>query len=100
LAFPPALDITFSAALIVPVILGFLVGLLLKKVLKVGILIAVIILVLIAIGVVAPDQVIKPLVSLARSGTALSGKVKEIASYLPYSSVTFLIGLALGFYKG
>ncbi len=26
-------------------------------------------------------------------------KVKEVAGFLPYSSVTFLIGLAVGFYR-
>ena len=30
---------------------------------------------------------------------ALTSKVSQIAGYLPYSSVTFIIGLAVGFFK-
>lgn len=96
----PALDLTFSLAVIAPLIVGFVVGLLVKKVIKIGVLLAILVLILIGLGVLAPNQVIQPLLSLVRSGPALASKVKEVASYLPYSSVTFLIGLAVGFYKG
>jgi hypothetical protein len=33
------------------------------------------------------------------SGPALTSKVSQIAGYLPYSSITFIIGLAVGFFK-
>jgi uncharacterized membrane protein (Fun14 family) len=100
MVLPPSLSLTFSAAVIVPIILGFIIGLIVKKVLKIGLLVAILVLVLIAIGVLAPDQVLTPIVSLARSGPSLTSKVGQIAGYLPYSSITFLIGLAAGFYKG
>lgn len=97
---PPDLSTTFLAALIVPLILGFLVGLIAKGLLKVGVAIAVLILVLIAIGTITPSQIIGPLVSLFKSGEAYTSKVNQISGYLPYSSVTFLLGLVVGFFKG
>ena len=97
---PPDLSTTFLAALLVPLILGFLVGLIAKGLLKVGIAIAVLVVVLIALGAITPNQVIGPLVALFRSGGAYTSKVNQISGYLPYSSVTFLVGLVVGFFKG
>jgi hypothetical protein len=97
---PPDLSTTFLAALLVPLILGFLVGIIAKGLLKVGIAIALLVIVLIAIGTITPAQVIGPVVALFRSGQALTTKVDAIAGYLPYSSVTFLLGLVVGFFKG
>ncbi|QQG49105.1 MAG: hypothetical protein HY247_01980 [archaeon] len=97
---PPDLSLTFLVAAILPLIIGFIVGLIIKSVLKIGILIAVIVLALIFLGIVSPDQVLTPLVSLFRSGSSLAGQVERLAGYLPYSSITFIIGLALGFWKG
>lgn len=91
---------TFLAALIVPLILGFLVGIIAKGVLKVGLAIVALVIVLIAIGTITPGQVIGPIVTLFRSGQSYTSKVDQIAGYLPYSSVTFLLGVILGFFKG
>ncbi len=97
---PPDASLTFILALLVPLILGFLVGIIIKSALKIGIAIAIIILLLIAIGILTPDQVLPPIISLFRSGSALATKVTEIAGFLPYSSITFIIGLIIGFFKG
>ena len=97
---PPDLSTTFLVAAILPLIIGFIVGVIIKSALKIGILIAVIVLILIAIGIITPAQVIQPLLSLFKSGSALSSEAQRVAGYLPYSSVTFLIGLAIGFLKG
>jgi len=97
---PPDLSTTFLAALIVPLILGFLVGIIAKGILKVGIAIAVLVIILIALGTITPSQVIGPLVSLFRSGSQYTSKVSQISGFLPYSSVTFLLGLVIGFFKG
>ncbi len=97
---PPDTSITFIVALLVPLILGFLVGIVIKSAIKIGITIAIIILVLIAIGVLTPAQVLQPLLSLFRSGSSLATKVRAVAGFLPYSSITFIIGLIVGFFKG
>ena len=97
---PPDLSTTFIASLVVPVILGVLVGLVVKAALKIGVAIAIVVLILIALGTISPDQVLKPVLGLFRSGSALTTEVTRIAGYLPYSSLTFLVGLAIGFWKG
>ncbi len=97
---PPDTSITFVVALLVPLILGFLVGIIVKSALKIGIAIAIIILVLIALGVLTPEQVLTPLLTLFRSGSSLVTKVRQVAGFLPYSSITFIIGLIIGFFRG
>jgi hypothetical protein len=96
---PPDASATFIVSLLVPLVLGFLVGIVIKGALKIGAAIAVIALLLIFVGILSPSQLIQPIMSLARSGPALTSKVHQIAGYLPYSSVTFVIGLAVGFFK-
>jgi hypothetical protein len=97
---PPVLSTTFLAALVVPLILGFLVGIIAKGILKLGFAIAVLVIVLIVIGTTTPDQVIGPIVAIFRSGQAYTSKVGQISGYLPYSSATFLLGLVVGFFRG
>jgi len=96
---PPALNTTFILSLLVPVVIGFLVGMIIKSALKIGAAVAIIVLLLIFGGVLTPSQVIQPLLGLAKSGPALTTAVNRVAGYLPYSSVMFLIGLAIGFFK-
>jgi len=96
----PDLSTTFLVAAIVPLILGFIVGVIIRSALKIGIAIAVIILLLIATGIISPNQVLQPLLSWAKSGPALVSYAQRVAGYLPYSSLTFLIGLAVGLWKG
>ena len=96
----PDLSITFLVAAILPLILGFVVGLIIKSVLKIGIALAVIALFLIVLGMITPEQVLTPLLSLAKSGSSLTAEVQRVAGFLPYSSITFLVGLVLGFLKG
>jgi uncharacterized membrane protein (Fun14 family) len=97
---PPDTSTTFIAALIIPLILGFLVGLIAKSILRIGVAIILLILILMWAGIIAPDQVVGPIVSFFRSGSSYATKVKQVAGYLPYASVTFLIGAVLGFLKG
>lgn len=97
---PPDLSTTFLVAAILPLIIGFIVGVVIKSALKIGILLAVLVLVLIGLGIITPGQVIQPLLSLFRSGSALSAEAERVAGYLPYSSITFLVGLVIGFLKG
>jgi len=96
----PNLSTTFIAALLVPLILGFLVGIVAKSLMKVALAIVAIIIILIAIGTITPNQVVGPIVALFRSGSSYTSKVSQISGYLPYSSVTFIVGLIVGFYKG
>ncbi len=96
---PPDSSTTFLAAVVIPLIIGFLVGTIAKGVLKIGVALIVLVLLLIALGTISPDQIIGPLVGLVRSGSTYADKVKQVAGYLPYSSITFIVGLAVGFFK-
>jgi hypothetical protein len=96
----PELSTTFLVAAILPLILGFIVGLIVKSVLKIGILLAAIVIILILLGIITPDQILTPLLGLFKSGSGLANDVRRLGSFLPYSSVTFIIGLAIGFLKG
>lgn len=97
---PPDLNTTFVVAVLVPLILGFIVGVIIRSAMKIGIALVVIVIILIALGIVTPSQVIQPLMSLVKSGPALTSTVNRLAGYLPYSSLTFIIGLAVGLLKG
>ncbi|MDV3277483.1 MAG: hypothetical protein LYZ69_03330 [Nitrososphaerales archaeon] len=97
---PPNLSTTFLVVTIAPLIIGFLVGIIAKGMLKVGLAVAVLIGVLIVLGTVAPNQIIGPVASLIASGQAYVEKVKQISGYLPYASITFILGLLVGFFKG
>ena len=95
----PDLSVTFLIAAIVPLILGFIVGMIIKSVIKIGIAIALLIIILILLGTITPDQVLKPLLSIVKSSGTLPSYVQRVAGYLPYSSITFIIGLAIGFLR-
>src|SRR5713226_8569926 len=85
---PPDTSTTFLAAILVPLILGFLVGTIAKGIFKVAVAAGVLVLILIVLGMISPQQVIGPVVALFRTGSSYTGKVSQIAGYLPYSSVT------------
>lgn len=97
---PPDLSTTFLVAAILPLIVGFIVGVIIKSAVKIGIAIAVLVIVLIALGILTPTQVLQPILSLVHSGSSISAYANRVAGYLPYSSLTFIIGLAVGLLKG
>lgn len=97
---PPDLSATFIIAALVPLIIGFIVGLLIKSFLKIGLLITAILLLLIIAGFLSPDQVLKPILGFLKSSSTVSDWVKRVAGYLPYTSLTFVLGLIVGFLKG
>lgn len=97
---PPDLSTTFLVAAIVPLIIGFVVGVIIRSAIKIGIALAVLVILLIALGILTPGEVLTPILSLVKSGSALTAYANRVAGYLPYSSLTFIIGLAVGLLKG
>ena len=97
---PPDLTTTFLVAAIVPLIIGFIVGIIVRSFLKIGLALVVLAILLIALGIITPSQILTPLLSLVKSGGTLTSYVQRVAGYLPYSSLTFIIGLAVGLLKG
>jgi uncharacterized membrane protein (Fun14 family) len=96
----PDTSIAFWVALLLPLVLGIIVGLIVKSVIKIGLALAILAVILIFLGIVTPDQVLQPILSLAKQGPALTAEVQRLSGFLPYSSATFIIGLAIGFFKG
>ncbi len=97
---PPDLSTTFIIAALLPLVIGFIVGLLIKTVLKIGLIIAVVLLLLIIAGFLSPGQVLTPLIGFLKSSSTAAAWVNRVAGYLPYSSLTFIVGLVIGFLKG
>lgn len=84
---------------IIPLIMGLLVGAIIKRTIKLLTILIALFLVLVATGAVSlsfPDiynRAMELLPKLIEPGS-------EVLNVLPYSSVTFLIGLALGLWRG
>src|SRR5512139_3188767 len=85
--------------LVLPFIIGLLVGIVVKHGLKLLIAIAALVIVLVATGylnITFQDTLSKALQLLPK----LINTGQWVLDLLPYSAATFLIGLALGLWKG
>lgn len=97
MSVPP--EVAWIVPIVVPFIIGLLVGAAIKRALKLMMVIVAIVIVLVATGAVSLtfrdiyDQALKLLPTLKELGGGILG-------VLPYSSVAFLIGLALGLWRG
>lgn len=91
-------------AWIVPIVIPFLIGLILGVVVKKTIKLILAIVVLIAILVIVGYTQLPAFEDIARAATKylpmLWAEAGPLINILPYSSATFLIGLALGLWKG
>jgi len=96
-SIPPA--IAWIVPVVLPFIIGLLIGILVKKGLKLLIVLAALIIILIVTGILSVsfsdlfNQAMKILPQLYNSGQGW-------LNVLPYSSITFIIGLVLGFVFG
>lgn len=94
---PP--EFAWIVPVVIPFIIGLLVGFIVKRTVKWIFCVVALVLVLAATGYVSftfqdiYDNAMKFLPKIIETGTGL----KDV---LPYSSATFLIGLALGLWKG
>jgi len=97
MSIPP--EIAWIVPVVVPFIIGLLVGAVIKKALTLVVLIIALVIVLVATGVVSltfQDIWEKAMQFLPRLYETGSGLI----NVLPYSSAAFLVGLALGLWKG
>lgn len=97
MSVPP--EVAWIVPILVPFIIGLLVGAAIKRTLKLVMIITALVIVLVATGALSLtfrdiyDKAMEVLPTLVDLG----GGLKDV---LPYSSVSFLIGLALGLWKG
>ena len=95
-----------SEALVPSIILlaiGFLVGIVIKKTVKLGLAILTLVGVLIAVGYINLQLNESSQETIYRAfsyGVPLVTQASRVASILPISSAAFLVGLALGIWKG
>lgn len=87
-------------ALVGPLIIGFLVGVLAKRVMSLAAALIALFIALAALGYISPEQVTAFLKQLGYAANEASTYATELKSAMPYSSLTFLLGLALGLWKG
>ena len=97
---PPDGSFTFIGSVLVALAIGFLIGALARAFVKIGVVLLAIAVVTIALGWIEPNQIIQPVVKLVETGPELAEKVKQVSGYLPYSTLAFVGGLLLGFFKG
>jgi uncharacterized membrane protein (Fun14 family) len=94
MSIPP--EIAWLIPVVLPFIIGLLVGVVIKKGFKLMIAVVALVIVLVATGVLSLT-----LPGLFDEAMKLLPKLYDVGAgwlnVLPYSSVTFLIGLALGF---
>ena len=94
---PP--EIAWIVPVIVPAIIGLLVGVIVKHSIKLMFAIAALVILLVLTGYVSLtfqdvfDQAMKFLPKIIGTGSG-------VIDVLPYSATTFIIGLALGLWKG
>jgi len=87
-------------AFVGPFVVGLLVGVLAKRVLSVALILIALFMVLAAIGYMSPEQVTGLLQQLGYAAKDALDNAMKIKDAVPYSSVAFLIGLAIGLWKG
>ncbi|MDT7891488.1 MAG: hypothetical protein RQ952_01970 [Thermoproteota archaeon] len=86
-----------AIALVVPFLLGLLVGYILKQSIKILVAVAIIILILLAIGAINISVLEYGFKHILAYGVSAIEAAKAVAAVLPFSSILFIIGLAIGF---
>lgn len=80
--------------------LGLLIGLLIRKIITAGLIALAIIILLIATGYLSPTQVEQIGQSLLANASHYILMLESLRVYIPYNSVSFIIGLVIGLAKG
>ena len=97
MATPP--EIAWIVPIVVPLIIGLLLGFIIKHTIKIMFAVAALVILLVFFGfitITVQDVFAQALKLLPR----IIGTGSELVDVLPYSSLTFIIGLALGLWKG
>jgi MFS-type transporter involved in bile tolerance (Atg22 family) len=87
-------------AFVGPFVVGLLVGVLAKRVLSEALILIALFIALAALGYTLPEQVTGLLQQLGYAAEDALDRAMKIKDAVPYSSVAFLIGLAIGLWKG
>jgi uncharacterized membrane protein (Fun14 family) len=84
--------------------IGLFIGIIVKKALKLGLAILSLVILLAATGYITvnPQHIFQGVIQYAFSpgSTAAASQAAGLVSILPYASAAFLVGLAVGIWKG
>jgi uncharacterized membrane protein (Fun14 family) len=86
--------------LVGPFVVGLLVGVLVKRIVSVAVVLAALFIALVALGYTSPQQVTQILQQIGYSAKDAVTTAMNLKNAVPYSSLAFLIGLAIGLWKG
>ena len=86
--------------LVGPFVVGLLVGVLAKRIVSVAVVLAALFIALTALGYTSPQQVAQILQQIGYSAKDAVATAMNLRNAIPYSSLAFLIGLAIGLWKG
>jgi len=89
-----------AAALAGPFIIGLLVGILAKRLLSAALVLVALFIALAALGYTSPSQVATMLQQIGYAAKDAIAQAQWLKDTVPYSSAAFLIGLAIGLWKG
>ncbi|MGB9725011.1 MAG: hypothetical protein ACPLZF_00850 [Nitrososphaeria archaeon] len=85
---------------IVPFIIGLIVGVIIKRALKLVLALIILLIVLVAVGYTQLPTFEEIARAALKYLPILWAEASPLTNILPYSSITFLLGLALGLWKG
>ncbi len=97
MAVPP--EFAWLVPVVIPLVIGLLVGAIIRRTLKLVMTVGALVIVLVALGFISLtfqdiyDSAMEVLPSVINTG-------QGVLDALPYSSTAFLIGVALGLWKG
>ena len=84
----------------IPLVLGLIVGIIIKRTMKLLLVIVLLIIVLVAIGFVTLPSFTDVANAALKYLPLIWADAGPLINLLPYSSITFIIGLLLGLWKG
>ena len=95
---PP--EFAWILPVIIPFLIGLLVGVVIKKTIKLIVVIIALLVILFAVGYIQFPSFEDMMVLTTEFLPKLWAEAQPLVNILPYSSATFLIGLAIGIWKG
>ena len=90
------IPLTQALALVVPFIFGLLIGVLIRRLIGVALVLLAILLLAVAVGYISPSAAMGIIQSLGYTAYQAAEKLGVLKAMIPYSSLTFIIGLVIG----
>ncbi|MFP3189969.1 MAG: hypothetical protein RXR31_01345 [Thermoproteota archaeon] len=87
-----------AIALVLPFIIGLLIGYILKQAFKILAALVVLVLILLFVGYIKPGTISYILNKAFNYGSQAFTAAQAISSMIPFSSILFIIGVAIGFF--